>query len=277
MKTLVTHYSPDRDGIGAIWLLKKFDGSFKNAKIAFVPAGQTLNNQPADINPDIVHVDTGFGMFDHHQEDKDTCAAQKVLEYLTLKSKKIKEDEALFRLVQVINQLDHAQELTWSEADSDRYEFSLDTLIAGWKQLYPSQDEKYVEWGCHAMDAIYKMLQSKVRAEEELKNAMKFQTKFGPAAILETYNDEVISVGQKQGLKIVARKDPAKSYLRIKAFPDPKIDLTKMYEMLKKKDPKASWFLHIDKHQLLNGSTKDPNMRPTNLSLEEIIEVMKNA
>jgi len=36
-KIIVTHVSPDFDGIGAIWLLKRFHPDFSNARVEFQP------------------------------------------------------------------------------------------------------------------------------------------------------------------------------------------------------------------------------------------------
>ena len=88
------------------------------------------------------------------------------------------------------------------------------------------------------------------------------------------------------GYVIVVRKDPRKGYVRIKAKPlstinnqqstiNKNIDLTLVYERLKKMDPQATWFLHIGRKMLLNGSVKNPKMKPTKLSLTEIIKVLE--
>ncbi len=54
------------------------------------------------------------------------------------------------------------------------------------------------------------------------------------------------------------------------------IDLTLAYEKFKKIDPEATWYLHVSKKMLLNGSVKNPKMRPTRLGLDDIIGVLKN-
>ncbi|MBI3070087.1 MAG: hypothetical protein HYY87_02170 [Candidatus Levybacteria bacterium] len=89
------------------------------------------------------------------------------------------------------------------------------------------------------------------------------------------------------GYAVVVRKDPRKGYVRIKARPsetrssklevrNEDINLTLTYEKLRKMDPGATWFLHISKKMLLNGTVKNPKMKPTRLSLEEIIKVLEN-
>ena len=73
---------PDLDAISSVWLLKKFDSEFENAEVKFVPAGTTYQNKVVDSDPDVVHVDTGLGRFDHHQSEDRICAAELVFNYL---------------------------------------------------------------------------------------------------------------------------------------------------------------------------------------------------
>jgi hypothetical protein len=64
--------------------------------------------------------------------------------------------------------------------------------------------------------------------------------------------------------------------VRIKTIPNGKVDFSRAYEKFKKSDAAATWFLHASKCMILNGSTKNPDMRPTQLSLDEVIEIVKN-
>ena len=78
------------------------------------------------------------------------------------------------------------------------------------------------------------------------------------------------------GYVIAVRKDPKKGYLRIKSLPKDEIDLEKLYNKLKSSEPTATWFLHASHHMVLNGSSKNPDMRPTGKTLHQIIDVIKN-
>lgn len=127
-----------------------------------------------------------------------------------------------------------------------------------------------------SLDGVYKKLQDKVWAEKEIaEKAVPFISMWGKAFGIETVNDEVVRLGQKQGYVLVARKDPHKSYVRIKGLPNSKVDLEDAYIKLKKKDPEATWYLHASHKMLLNGSMKNPMTKPTNLTLREIIDVLK--
>jgi len=91
---------------------------------------------------------------------------------------------------------------------------------------------------------------------------------------VETPNDETVHLAQKMGYVIAVRKDPKKGYLRVKALPKEAIDLTGVYNEFKKQEPDATWFLHASHHMVLNGSSKNPDMRPTKKTLQQIIDVI---
>lgn len=274
MKTIVTHIGPDLDAITSVWLIKTFFPNWEEASIAFVPAGTTLGKKDPDNDSEIIHVDTGFGKFDHHQTDADICAATLVYDYIKAEHG---EDKALARLVAVVNDVDHFKNVFYPNPTADFWEFDLASIIDGWRLIYGDDQLKLMSLGMDALDAVYKNIQNKVWAESELESKGKpFTSKWGPGMAVETTNDEVIHVGQKRGLKIMVRKDAKKQYVRIKTLPDPAIDLTPVYEALKEKDPTATWFLHASHHMLLNGSTKNPDMRPSALTLDDIIAVIES-
>lgn len=277
-KLIVTHSSPDFDGIPAIWLLKKFDPDFKNARVAFTPAGTTLNGQIVDSDADVVHVDTGMGRFDHHQSNDFTCGAQLVYEYLVKQGYVKEDDEALGRMVQIFTELDHAYDsYRWPEPASDRWEFNLHNVLVGMKMTNPKQDEKMVDWLLPILDAVYMLMQGKVKAEKEVEGGQKFKTRWGEGVAIYTANDSVLDAAIKGGYALVVRKDPARGYIRVTGSNAHDVDLTKAYEMCKAADPEATWFLHASKKLLRNGSTRNPTMKPTKMELEEIIKILEDA
>ncbi len=273
MKTVVTHIGPDLDALTSVWLTKSFIPGWEEAVVAFVPAGTTLKGMPPDADPEIRHVDTGFGKYDHHQTNADTCAARLVYEEI----KQLHgDDPALLRLVQVVNDVDHFREVFYPNPTADFWDFSLVTQIDGWRLIYHDDPLKIVALAMDCLDAVYKSFQNKVWAEKELtEKGISFTCEWGKALAIETTNDEVVHLGQKMGYVMVIRKDPKKGYLRIKALPQDHVDLAPYYEMLKAAEPQATWFLHASHHMVLNGSSKNPDMRPSMRPLAEIIDVFK--
>ncbi len=282
-KTIVTHMNPDLDALTAVWLLRRFGGEdWREAVVKFIPAGQTYKGEKVDSNPDVLHVDVGLGRFDHHQRaDEKVCAATLVLDYLIKKSKQFAENEALKRLVAVVLAFDWAKHYRWPEIKEDRTAFFFfeHGIIEGWQQLYRNQSEKHLELALPVLDGIYENLKSKVEAERLIQEkAVKFKTPWGKGIGAETDIFGFLAVAQAQGYAVVVSKSPKFGYVRIHAyeFGKIKIDLSPVWEVLKQKDPAATWFLHAGKKLLLNGSRANPEMIPTKLSLGEIIEVLKN-
>lgn len=281
-KVIVTHTHPDPDAAASVWLLKRFLKGWEKAEIEFVPAGGKRQEQPGE---EIIHVDTGLGEFDHHQTNEDTCATKLVFEYLKNHQDQVSDlknfkEEVLERLVNVINDDDHFRQVYYPDPSADYFDFLFAEILEGLNLVYNnigSGDVLVVDHALASLDAIYQVLRNKVKAEKEIEEAKKNEvaTKWGRAIGFETGNDTVLSLAQRLGYSLVVRKDPKKGYVRIKALPDKEIDLSNVYNKLVEKDPEATWYLHPSKTMLLNGTTRNPNMKPTKLSLEEIMEVIK--
>jgi hypothetical protein len=299
MKIVVTHTSPDMDAITSVWLIKKYLPGWEDAKVKFVPAGNRIDGgkwknkdekSPIEMieNDEVIHVDTGMGPLDHHQTISDkVCGASLTWDYVKSKNEefrlrdleKIKDRiEALSRMIKVIVDIDHFKEVFWKDTVADYHEFNLVNILEGLKFQFPNQDDYYVDFISKSLDAILHEFENRIWAEREIAgNGQEFVTRFGKGIGFEILNDTVIKLAQKMGYVIVLRKDPRKGYVRIKAIPSSgkiNIDLTPTYEKLKKLDPDATWYLHVGKKMLLNGSAKNPKMKPSKLKVQEIIKVL---
>lgn len=300
MKIIVTHASPDWDAIASVWIIKRFLPNWENAKVMFVPAGTRVKGSKL-VTPDndmshaieiigedeVVHVDTGMGPLDHHQtDDMQVCGASRSWDFVNQQhtggEKWLVRADAIERIVNIIVAIDHFQEVYWENPASDHYEFSLLGILEGLKYQKPGDDDFYVVFGMECLDALLYDFENRAWAEKEIKDkGILFETRFGKAIGLETMNDTVLKLAQKMGYSIVIRKDPRSGFVRIKTLPK-KVgggkespDFTLISEKLKKMDPDATWYLHVSKKMLLNGTTKNPTMVPTKLSLQEIINVVK--
>ena len=300
MKIIVTHSSPDMDAITSVWLIRKFLPGWESAGVKFVSAGERIDsgkwenkNETSPIerieDDEVIHVDTGMGPLDHHQTVSDQiCGASLAWDYVRVKNEEFKADiserikykiEAISRMVKVIVDIDHFKEVFRKEPVADYHEFDLTNILDGLKFQLPNQDDYYVEFVSKSLDAVLHEFENRIWAEKEIaENGQKFSTKFGKGIGFETINDSVIKLAQKMGYVIVVRKDPRKGYVRIKAVPTfgkVDIDLTLAYEKLKEADSEATWYLHVSRKMLLNGSAKNPKMRPSKLGIKEIIAVLE--
>lgn len=300
MKIIVTHTSPDWDAIGSVWMLMKFLPGWSDAEVRFVPAGQLLAKcighstedieDPIEIvgKDEIIHVDTGLGPLDHHQiYDTTLSAVSRSWDYALVKATEkgevIKDEhkEAVTRISDVIVAIDHFKEVFWDNPTADYHEFSLLGVLEGLKQSKPDSDSYYVEFGIECLNSLLHDFENRIWAEREIADkGIIFKSRFGKGIAFETINDTVLKLAQKMGYKIVVRKDPRKGYVRIKARPasseSENIDLTLLFEQLSKTDTEATWYLHVSKKMLLNGTPKNPKMIPTKLSLEKIVSVIES-
>jgi len=300
MKIIVTHASPDWDAITSVWLIKKYLPGWQDAAVQFVPAGERCkgaNVQSIDAierigGDEVIHVDTGLGPLDHHQTASDqVCGASLTWDFvrgeLEKQGEKLTDEhrEAVTRIVRVVVAIDHFKEVFWPDAVADYQEFSLFGILEGLKYEKPDADAYFVDFGMLCLNFVLADFENRIWAEKEIKEkGIQFETRYGKGLGFETLNDTVLKLSQKMGYILVVRKDPRKGYVRIKALPEEKqetrskkqgVDLTLIYEQLKKIDPDATWFLHVSKKMLLNGSPKNPKMRATKLSLSEIIKVLE--
>lgn len=296
MKIIVAHNAPDLDAITSIWLLRRFLPGWEEAKLEFVPAGTRLPNSKANELTDpiekmgdneVIHVDTGLGPLDHHQTSDDkVCGASLTWDYVRENSEMFKNPEdsskivdreqAISRMIQVVVDNDHFKDVFWPNPTADYLEFLMQGIIDGIKLSKPGDDAYCANFSCESLDYILRNFENRIWAEKEIENnSTEFESHWGKGLGLETINDDVIKLAQKSGFAVVVRKDPRKGYVRIKANPKFDVDLTNTYEQLKKMDPDATWFLHVSKKMLLNGTPKNPKMIPTKLSLDAIINVLK--
>lgn len=299
MKIIVTHMSPDWDAIGSVWLLKKFLAGWQEAQVQYVPAGTRLGELGKTTEAwtgdpiqkkgedEIIHVDTGMGPLDHHQtQDTSVSATSRVWDYVREELKQAgdtltpEHEAAISRVVKFIVDTDHFKEVYWADAGADYHEFSLLGLLEGYKLIKQNQDSTYMTFGIECLNAMTATFENRIWAENEIKEkGIPFETRYGKGMGFETLNDAVLKLAQKLGYALVIRKDPRKGYVRIKTLPataeNKGADLTLLYEQFRKIDPDATWFLHVSKKMLLNGSPKNPKMRPTKLNLGDIIRVVE--
>ena len=268
---IVTHAYPDVDALCSVWLLKRFGGKrYEKADVVFVSHGETYHGMEVDSDQRVIHVDTGGGRFDHHDSNAYICASQIVLESLGV------DDEALERIVTYVNAIDHFDDVAWHKPLSDLYDTTLAEMLAGVIMSHGKDDDVLVDWALMCFDGVYQSLKIKLSAIETVRDfGLEIHSSKGVMLAVQTFNDDVIRVGLKMGYVLVLRRDPLKKYVRIKAHPYADINLKYLYTKLSALDPEATWILHADKKQLLNGSSKDPDRVVTELEFEDIVEELR--
>lgn len=277
-KLIVTHINPDQDALASVWLIRRYYPGFQgdDVEYAFVPAGETYQKLAVDVDPDIVHVDTGLGQFDHHQITEKICAFKRIYDYLTKRSLVPVYDEVpLGRMGKVVNDYDNFLNVYYPDVTADYQEFTLDQITSGLIHTELHDKEK-VAIVLPIFDAILQTIKNKIKAEKNIKEGFVFQTKaFGKAIVMENSNNESMKFAQKSGFQLVARKDQKQGNIRIVCLPKDEFDLTPIYTIIKAEDTVGTWFFHQSKHMLINGSNVNPTMKPSPITTARLIEILQ--
>lgn len=283
-RLLVTHHAPDLDAISSVWILKRFNSQdYADAKVAFVDPGDTISVENAKAlgfeMDQVTHTDTGLGKFDHHQPDRAQqriCATSLVYDYICEIQPDKKDDPALKSLVEYVTDIDHFGEVDWPESGLPRYAFSLPELIHGLELLELHNDDSQLHFGFTCLDSAYAVLKQFFKAHEVLEEkAVRFELPIGNCLAVESANDDVIKLAQKQGVDLVIKKDDHTGHVRIKARPDTNFTLEALAEKVKALEPDVSWYYHPGGKMLLNGSRKHTHQNPSQLSLQQLITLVK--
>ena len=261
--TIVGHLAPDLDCLTAIWILIRFGGA-ANADLQFVPAGAVFGQQPADSNPQIVHVDTGGGRFDHHQRaSRDLCAAELVRRAVA------PNDAALARLVRQVCQLDNA-----TAPAGDHGFFNITSLIAGYNLLYPNRPHHVVYAMLPNLDAWHEHEARQIRLEAAFARRIEFDTFWGLGIAMESEDGGSSQLAYRQGAVLFAYRD-GRGWMGVAAQARSSVNLSTVYADLRKIDGEADWYLHPNKRLLLCGTAKSPPRTPSRLTLDELVRVIQ--
>jgi hypothetical protein len=260
---IVGHLSPDLDCLTAIWILIRF-GGLAHAELRFVPAGTTLDHQPADTNPHIIHVDTGGGRFDHHRSgSRKLCAAELVRRAIA------PDDLPLEHLVHHVIQLDNA-----TATASEQGFFSINSLITGYNLGYPDQPDQVVAAMLPNLDAWYEHEARQIRLEVAFAQRIEFPTLWGLGIAMESDDGGSSRLAYRSGAVLFAYRD-SQGWMGIAAQARSSVDLSSVYADLRQVDGDADWYLHPNKRLLLCGTPKAPPRVPSRLTLQELVRVIQ--
>lgn len=272
-KLIVTHKSPDFDAIFSVWLIKKYLPEFKHSCVEFVSPGTTYNNKPADIDNNILHVDTGNGKYDHHQLSTKTCASyliyiHKIKPYI----KSQLHQNAIERFIDIILEIDHFHESEFVDAYADYHLLYAPSILKGYKYT-ESDNIKRLEYGFSIIESVLIMMIHKIQAEKEILLGYEYNSLWGKTIAIESNISLVTEIALKQGYNLVIQMCPNRKYTSIKLHPKNKKSLKKLYKYISKKEKKTKWFFHANGKILINGSQAYP--KTTSLKLSDFISLTR--
>ena len=256
--TIVAHLAPDLDCIAAIWIFKRF-GGLHDVNLQFVPAGTTLNNQPADSNPQVVHVDTGHGRFDHHQRHVRTLSAAELVRR-TIAA----HDVALERMIRQVTLIDNA-------LPTERPGCDLGTLADTFNTLYEDDPARVVELMLPNLDAWYAHEVRQVELGEAFVQRIEFHTPWGRGIAMQGPNGGSSTMAYRAGAVLAVYRETRHGWMGVAAQSRSRVDLQPLAARLAVIDGEADWYLHPSNRLLLCGTPKAPATRVSQLSMEELV------
>lgn len=278
MKKIITHINPDSDAIISVWLIKKFLPGWQEAEVGFAEANDETKQKAQTDDPSVLFVDVGRGKLDHHQTGRITSAAHLCWEYIKQNRPqqpiRVLDAAAVEELVRVGTEIDNTRDLHWPEVSEYRTSFYFQTIIESLRGMAET-DEQVMALGLRLAEAIFWNLKNRMKAREELKAGIQFETLWGKGIALQTGNKYVGWEGEVAGFAVVIQKEPKVGGVRIYSRWDSGADLTEVYNKVSLLDGEANWFLHASKKLLLNWASVNKGMKPTKLSLEQLIEIIK--
>ena len=283
MKYLITHINPHLDEIFAIWLTRKFHPGFKKAKIDFVPSGQpgeiTYNKKLPDTDPNIVFLGVGAGKFDEHWGKKgEVTAVDLVWDWLKSSLRLPKEKAEINALKQIADFAFKDDMAELKNINQEIMDFSISNVLAGSNFAFDSL--KTVEIGLAMIDSLYPLFIKKQEAVKAFEKRIDFQTKWGRASAIE---DELIpgdpfdALTYNNGGILMILVDNKNGYRQFRAKSDSQVDLTKVFEKVRKLEPEVDWWLHPNKRLLVSGGnvTVGKKMALSRLTRNDLINLVK--
>lgn len=276
-KIIVTHHHPDLDAIMSVWLLVRFDQpNFGDAALAFVQAPLTYKGQVVDSDKDIVHVDVGGGRFDHHKPGGfATSAARLVWEDLVAQGLVSPTDLALRQMTEVGYEIDTFADCYWEEAGKPRAAFALHEILPALHRLQIYDNEAVTRLGFTYLDAVYQRLKDYQRGKEAINEGQEFVCAWGRGIVVETAADDVSKIAQKMGYDLVLIHDTEHGYLKIKTAPKVEKSLEDLYVKICERESAKRWVYHNSGHMLFSGSDKGKLREPTELTVSDLMRMIK--
>ncbi len=276
-KLIVTHIHPDLDAIMSSWLFVRFNQpQYGDARFEFLPAPTTHKGLPPDNDPEVVHVDTGAGKFDHHKPGGFvTCASKLVWEELIALSLISPTDEALKTMVEIALEIDTFADCYWPGTESPRMAFMLHEIIPALHRLQTHDNEAVLRMVFVYLDGVYQRLKDWEKGKEAVNEGEEFSSIWGKGIIVTTAADDVSKIAQKMGYEIVVISDTQKGYLKIKTAPGVSVSLQALYDKICERESSERWVYHNSGHMLFSGSDKGALQERTQLQLHDLREMIE--
>jgi hypothetical protein len=266
---IVTHEKPHLDEVCATWLVRNFWPGGADVAVSYVRNSYT--EPDIDGQPQRLVIGVGRGKYDEHRGVTGECAA--TLIWNELKSKAA-IDELGTTAVESILAYVLADDLGKHRGQTD-YAFTMPALLEGAYLASGKSSAAMMDLGWRLMDALYAEQRQAAMLARDWEHRIEVPSRFGKTAAVTTDAPAVDDLAYSQGYDLVLIINRAGTYRGFRSRAGAPIDLTPVYEAMATADPGANWFFHHSKHLILLGGDHQPDAKPSCLTLEDMIELVK--
>lgn len=236
--------------------------------------GDTWNDIEPDSNPFVIYVGVGQGKFDEHKgavgDDKESAAS---LVWNNTKERiKIPKgyQEAVDRIVEYVKGEDLGKFMK-----GINNQFALPAILSGIYGVNGRDSDKEYAIGHEIMEGIMFEMIKRVSAEKDWAGRKEFETPWGRGAALISDVPGIERIAYSEGFVLIVNHNTTKTYHGYRADPDSSVDLTNVALRIEQLEPQAEWFLHQSKRMLLCGGDITNTTNHSNLTLDQLIDLVK--
>lgn len=266
---IITHLKPHLDEVCCVWLIRRFWPEAAGAAVSYVP--NNYLGADVDADPQRLFVGVGHGRFDEHRGVAGECAT--TLVWHELAALVFLDDltrGAVERLVAWVKSEDLGEHKGLAEQD-----FSLPTILQGAYLAGGKSSAAMTDLGVTCLDALFEVERQQVAFQHDWAERREVPSRFGRAVAVVTDADLADGYAYEQGYDLLILMNRAGTYRGFRARAAAPIDLTPVAEAVHQADPEANWFFHHGKHLLLLGGDHQSDAKPSRLSLDDMIALVK--
>jgi hypothetical protein len=267
---IVTHQRPHLDEVVGIWLLTNFDPACKDFSLEFIPYFGT-----APVGDNVVTLGIGGGKYDEHRlKDAGTSATELIyndLMHRGLIPNNGHEVKALEWLVRFATNEDNG---VGYGQDDDARPFHIANIVRSHRDRTNS-DDAAIRFGMEIISDVMVELNARATFLKDWESRIEFETKWGKGVAVATDYGRSDAFAYSQGFVLRVNKHLTDTIASIKSDPKSNVDLTEAFAKASELEP-TSWYLHQSKKMLISSVSRDSDRTPTSLTLQQLIELVKN-
>jgi hypothetical protein len=158
--------------------------------------------------------------------------------------------------------------------DDDARPFHIANIVRSHRDRTNS-DDAAIRFGMEIISDVMVELNARATFLKDWESRIEFETKWGKGVAVATDYGRSDAFAYSQGFVLRVNKHLTDTIASIKSDPKSNVDLTEAFAKASELEP-TSWYLHQSKKMLISSVSRDSDRTPTSLTLQQLIELVKN-